>query len=105
MLRISELNEKKRITREARNKRKRKNQTVTQRTRDNGRIRAKEVRRKRKIEKLKSDASLVGKITADGRRVCMWDECATVLSMYNSGECCSLHQRAWNERRGVSLHW
>lgn len=52
---------------------------------------------------MKASAAMVGKVTASGKRICMWENCNTILSIYNSQECCSNHQADWSMRRGIDF--
>lgn len=101
MLKVSELNARTKLHKDRRNRKKSGSSDQTQRSRDATNERARAERRKRKVEKLASEAAVVGKVTKDGKRVCMWEECTTILSAYNDGECCGIHQRAWNERKNL----
>lgn len=103
MLKVSELNARTKFNKERKNRKRSGNSNPTQRSRDAVNDRAKAERRKQKVEKLAAQAATVGKVTKEGKRVCMWDECTTILSAYNDGECCGMHQRAWNERKGASF--
>lgn len=50
------------------------------------------------LRALTEAASGAGKVTASGRRMCMWEGCTTIISRYNYEECCSNHQRDWSRR-------
>jgi len=100
MLRISEITEKKKAAKAKQNKRKKKSGNTSQRSRDAVNDRARHERAKIKVASLTAEAAKVGKVTAEGKRMCMWSDCKTVLSIYNTGECCGLHQSLWNEKNG-----
>lgn len=39
--------------------------------------------------------STLSKVSSDGKRICLYDECGTVLSRYNEDPCCARHQKDW----------
>ena len=97
MLKISELN-KRTSERKKRKRRNIKTSVTSRRVKDDGLRRARAERTKKKVELLRAEAEKIGKISASGKRICMWDGCTTILSLYNSDRCCSRHQAAWNLR-------
>ena len=46
-------------------------------------------------KKLDEELSILSKVSSDGKRICLYDECGTVLSRYNEDPCCSRHQKDW----------
>jgi len=102
MMRTSELAE--RVKRDkTRRKKSKKTSQPTERARADSRHRQKLKRQRESTERMKASAAMVGKVTASGRRICMWENCNTILSVYNSQECCSNHQADWSMRRGINF--
>lgn len=101
-MKTSELSERVKRNKIRSNQKKRSGQP-TERSREESRRRAKLKRERENAEKMKASAATVGKVTASGRRICMWENCSTILSIYNSQECCSNHQADWSMRRGINF--
>jgi len=75
-----------------------KRKPTARRVREGSDRRYRDKQREPMLRALTEAASAVGKVTASGRRMCMWDGCTTVISRYNYEECCSNHQRDWSRR-------
>lgn len=68
--------------------------------RDSDIVRARKLKQPR-VAKLAELAAARGKISASGKRMCLWGDCTTIISLYNYEECCSRHQREWNTKSMV----
>ena len=102
MMKISEIN--KRTTERKKNRNSKKKKSVSsKRVREDGARRSRRMRDLQKIEEMTEEAKSLGKTTKGGKRVCMWEQCTTVLSVYNLGKCCANHQHAWNMKNSVPI--
>jgi len=75
-----------------------KRKPTARRVREGSDRRYRDKQREPMLRALTEAASEAGKVTASGRRICMWEGCATIISRYNYEECCSNHQRDWSRR-------
>lgn len=101
MIKISEIEHRKELSRIKFNKKRRRSRSgnSSERTRQESKHKEKIKRKKEAVAKMTEKAAEHGKVTAGGKRVCMWGDCSTVLSIYNYEECCAKHQPAWNLRK------
>jgi hypothetical protein len=66
-----------------------------ERVRETSRLRR--IEKKNKLveeERIKNFAAL-GKLTPNGQKICLHQECSVILSRYNQDQCCSQHQKEW----------
>lgn len=98
MITVGEIGEKKS---RARKKARPKSHGSTKRAREDANDRAKKKRQAERVASMTKKAAKIGKVSANGKRICLWEDCNIVLSMYNYGECCSKHQMQWSIRNGV----
>lgn len=97
MITVTEISKKKKRHR----KNREKSHHATKRARDDANVRARKKRQLERVAKMTEGAAEIGKVSKSGKRVCLWEDCNIVLSMYNYGECCSKHQMQWAVRHGV----
>lgn len=53
------------------------------------------INKRREIEKEIKKLSSLGKLTKDGKKICVWEDCNIILSRYNNDQCCAKHQKTW----------
>lgn len=41
------------------------------------------------------ELAALSKISVDGKKICLYDGCGTILSRYNEDPCCAQHQKDW----------
>jgi len=102
MIKSSEANahtkKRKREWEKTRRAKGKKRAPTARRVRENSDRKYREKQREPMLRALTEAASEAGKVTASGRRMCMWEGCTTIISRYNYEECCSNHQRDWSRR-------